>query len=168
MILTFKEIVLKRISLEDIETLRNWRNQKDISENMFFQDIISSEMQLNWYESLNKKNDFYFNIIYRERKIGLINIKNIDWKKKEGEAGLYISINKYRSSPLAIYSSLALLKYFFEEKKLSKIFAVVKPNNTNIIEYNKSLGFEHLKNNKYVLSSAKYFSTTKNIFLKLL
>lgn len=163
MTLKFKEITLKRISFKDIEVLRTWRNLENISKNMFFQKEISQQMQEKWFYSLNNKNDYYFIIIYKKEKIGLINIKNIEWQIKTGEAGLFIAIEKYKKTPLAFYSSLALLKYFFEEKKLENIIAKVKPKNLNIIEYNKNLGFEFLENNTYVLSREKYEKGAKRI-----
>lgn len=158
----FKEITLKRISKEDIEMLRNWRNQKNVVENMFFQEEISKGMQKKWFNSLNEETDFYFEIIFQNKPIGLINMKAIDWNTKTGEAGLFIAVEKFRNTPLAIYSSLALLKYFFEKKQLEKIVAKVKAENTNIIVYNKYLGFEFI-NDLYVLTKEKYYNYTKYI-----
>ena len=165
--ISFKEVVLKRISFSDVELLRQWRNSRLVSDFMFFQEEITKEMQNEWFHSLQSENDFYFLIYYRQVAIGLINLKNIDWTTKQGEAGLYISIEKYRKTPLAIYASLALLKFFFEEKGLVKVFASVKTDNVNTIKYNQSLGFEKVEEEKYELSNDRYNSFTKKIYKRL-
>jgi len=166
--LSFKEILLKRISKKDNELLRTWRNSEFISNKMFFQKKISKEMQTEWFESLSSENDFYFLIQYQQENIGLINLKNIDWKQKEGEAGLYIAIEKYRNSPLAIYASMAFLTYFFEEKGLDNIFAKVRKDHLSTIQYNKDLGFIALEKELYSLTREKYFEITKKIQKRIL
>jgi len=166
--LSFKEILLKRISKKDNELLRTWRNSEFISNKMFFQKKISKEMQTEWFESLSSENDFYFLIQYQQENIGLINLKNIDWKQKEGEAGLYIAIEKYRNSPLAIYASMAFLTYFFEEKGLDNIFAKVRKDNLSTIQYNKDLGFIALEKELFSLTREKYFEITKKLQKRIL
>lgn len=165
--ISFKEILLRRICATDLELLRKWRNSRLVAENMFFQEEISRTMQADWFASLHPENDFYFIIIYKELAIGLINLKDIDWQQKQGEAGLYIALEKYRNTPLAIYASLALLHFSFEDKKLETISAKVKKDNLNTIQYNKSLGFEKIAEEEYVLSKARYFAFTKSIYNKL-
>lgn len=166
--LSFKEILLKRISKKDNELLRTWRNSEFISNKMFFQKKISKEMQTEWFESLSSENDFYFLIQYQQENIGLINLKNIDWKQKEGEAGLYIAIEKYRNSPLAIYASMAFLTYFFEEKGLDNIFAKVRKDNLSTIQYNKDLGFIALEKELFSLTRENYFEITKKLQKRIL
>lgn len=164
--ISFKEIVLKRIVLDDIELLRQWRNSEFIRTKMFFQKEITKKMQLEWFLNLDEKTNYYFKILYKEIPIGLINLKNIDWQKKEGEAGLFIAVEKYRNTHLAIYASLAFLKYFFEEKQIERIIASVKDENINTIKYNLSLGFELYKKEQYHLLKEKYFSFT-NVIVRL-
>lgn len=165
--ISFKEILLRRICATDLEILRKWRNSSLVAENMFFQEEISTTMQAEWFASLHPENDFYFIIIYKELAIGLINLKDIDWQKNQGEAGLYIALEKYRNTPLAIYASLALLHFSFEDKKLEKVIARVKRENLNTINYNQSLGFEKIAEEEYLLSKARYFAFTKTIYNKL-
>lgn len=165
--ISFKEIVLKRLTFKDIELLRKWRNSKIVSENMFFQEKISVEMQQKWFESLSAENDFYFIIEYNQEPIGLINIKDIDWIKKQGEAGLFVGVEKFRNTHLAIYASLGILQYFFEERQLEKILAKVKKGNIDIIKYNQSLGFEKVDAENYLLTIKRYNSFTNNISQKL-
>ncbi len=154
--LSYNEITLKRISQQDIEILRKWRNQKNVSDFMFFQEEITPKKQQKWFDSLNDETDFYFIIIYRNLPIGLINLKQIDWNQKTGESGLFIAVEKYRKTHLPYFASIAFLKYFFEERNLEKIFAKVKDKNKNIIKYNQSLGFVFVEKQTYVLHQKNF------------
>ena len=154
--LSYNEITLKRISQEDIEMLRIWRNQKNVSDFMFFQEEITPKKQQEWFDSLNDETDFYFKIIYRNLPIGLINLKQIDWNKKNGESGLFIAVEKYRKTHLPYFASIAFLKYFFEERNLEQILAKVKDENKNIIKYNQSLGFVFVDNQTYVINKKRF------------
>ena len=165
--ISFKEIILKRISFKDTELLRKWRNDDFIAKHMYFQKNITTKMQTKWFQSLDNDTDYYFKIMYKNIPIGLINLKNIDWQTKEGEAGLYIAIEKYRNSPLAVYSSLSFLQYFFEQKGILLITAKVKKTNINTIKYNTSLGFEKIEAEKYALSRIKYIEFTKKIIERI-
>lgn len=165
--ISFVEIVLKRLCVEDVELLRQWRNSDLVSDYMFFQEEINLAMQTKWFESLHSENDFYFIIEYKQTPIGLINVKNIDWQKKQGKAGLFIALEKYRNTPLAIYASLALLTDCFEEKQLLRVFAKVRNNNLHTIAYNQSLGFQKIEEEKYVLTKERYYTFTKRLYQKL-
>lgn len=165
--ISFKEIVLKKICANDLVLLRQWRNSEIVAKNMFFQEEISEKMQTEWFNALHPKNDLYFIIEYENKAIGLINLKNINWQTKEGEAGLFIALEKFRNTPLAIYASLALLKFAFEDKKLENIYAKVRNDNLNTIRYNQSLGFEKHKEETYLLNQETYFSFTKKLLKKL-
>jgi RimJ/RimL family protein N-acetyltransferase len=165
--ISFKEIVLKRLCVEDIELLRQWRNSSFIAENMFFQEEISQVQQVVWFENLHPENDFYFIIEYKQESIGLVNLKEINWTLKQAESGLFVALEHYRNTPLAIYASLALLNFAFIDKKLEVVKASVKKNNLHTIQYNQSLGFEKVKEDEYQLTKERYNMTSKILYNKL-
>jgi RimJ/RimL family protein N-acetyltransferase len=165
--ISFKEIVLKRLCVEDIELLRQWRNSSFITENMFFQEEISQVQQVVWFENLHPENDFYFIIEYKQESIGLVNLKEVDWTLKQAESGLFVALEYYRNTPLAIYASLALLNFAFIDKKLEVVKASVKKNNLHTIQYNQSLGFEKVKEDEYQLTKERYNTTSKILYNKL-
>ena len=74
-------ITLKSLGVEDLETVRVWRNSDLVRPYMFYQEIISKSEQESWFSKLEPLNDFYFIIEYKQKPIGLINLKNIDWQE---------------------------------------------------------------------------------------
>ena len=78
-------VTLRRLTHDKIEMLRQWRNDPKISGAMFYQQIITPEMQERWFANLDKKQNFYFIVCYKDEEIGLINVKNIDYDKMNGE-----------------------------------------------------------------------------------
>ena len=53
MIITGYGIVLRRLTLEDIEQVRHWRNDPEINRWMIYQDRITSKQQREWFETIN-------------------------------------------------------------------------------------------------------------------
>lgn len=138
MILVFKDVLLKKIELGDIEMVRNWRNDPKISERMFYKEHISKEMQLKWFNNL-KETDYYFIIKYKGEAVGLINLnEELDYT---AQVGLFIYNNNFLSGPIPIYASLALLSFAFEKRNLKKVFAKVQAENYKAQKYNELLGF---------------------------
>ncbi len=166
MILTFKDVVLKRLELSDIEMLRNWRNDPEISERMFYNEFISESMQLKWFQSL-KSTDFYFIINYKNKAIGLINLSNENAALKEAESGLFIAEKKYWGGPVSIYASLALLRFAFEERNLNQVLAKVRKDNVVAIKYNEQLGFKLFQENWLKIDKKIYQEIPQILISKL-
>jgi len=83
-------ITLRRLKEEDIELVRQMRNLVAIRNKMFFQETITPEMQIKWFNSINNKNNGYFIIEVEGKKIGLIHGKNLDFEKRTCEGGIFI------------------------------------------------------------------------------
>ena len=72
-------IELTSMTEADLEMVRGWRNQSNVSSYMFFQEEISEERQKEWFASLSEK-DVYLMIVNQGKKIGVINVKDINWR----------------------------------------------------------------------------------------
>ena len=81
-----KEINLRPLMRSDIQNLRNWRNDRELSEYLRPIDTISEEMQKVWYDSyLNDCTCLFFSIIDKKinMMIGTVAVYNINDKKAE-------------------------------------------------------------------------------------
>ena len=83
-------IKLKRLTFQDIELVRKWRNHPDIRKRMAFKKHITQRMQEAWFNSINNKFNYYFLIEYKGKHIGVINTKSINLKEMYGEGGIFI------------------------------------------------------------------------------
>jgi len=169
MIIKKYNVTLKRLGEEDLELVRVKRNAAYIKKKMFFQDEITPEMQKKWFTSISNIYNYYFVIEYNNQKIGLINGKNIDYRHKIGEGGLFIWDKKYWLSSVAAFASICLIDFAFLIQKLEKIFYQVKSENDHVISFNTHLGYTFHSEEKsadkkfYVLTRENYFSKAEKI-----
>ncbi len=154
---------LIRIQEQDIELVRSWRNQTDVSSFMEYQKHITAEEQKIWFNSINNKYNYYFIIEFENKKVGLINVKNYDPKLGFGEGGIFISDKEYINSFAAVFATLCLMNFMFLKLDLCKISRIrILKNNARAIHYNQLLGYkllpgqEHLENQLYELHINNY------------
>ncbi|MDD3744697.1 MAG: hypothetical protein PHX54_13825, partial [Lentimicrobiaceae bacterium] len=83
-------IVLERLTYNDIELVRGWRNADRVRLNMAYQKHIEPHEQIAWFKSINNAFNNYLIINYKGEKIGLLNDKNIHWEERTSESGLFI------------------------------------------------------------------------------
>lgn len=130
---------LKKISVEDIELVRLWRNLDRIRNTMVYKDIITPEQQLRWFNNLSQDSDFYFLIIFNDDPIGLVNLKNVN--KSSAEAGVFIGEESFDGMGYA-FVAVFLINYFaFNILHLEKLVATILDENKSAIRFNKSLGY---------------------------
>jgi len=68
------KFVIRSISFQDIELLRIWKN--DHRNSFFFKEIITPEMQENWFQSYSKRrHDFMMIGLQEDEKIGCIGFR---------------------------------------------------------------------------------------------
>lgn len=134
-------IELRRITSDDIETIRLWRNQDFVRKNMHYTQPISASQQKEWFEKLDPKCNLYFIIIHRGFQIGLINLKDINWKYKEAEAGIFVGEEIHLDTITPILATIAVMDLAFDVLKLEKLKAKINKQNAKAIKFNKSIGY---------------------------
>lgn len=159
-------VVLRKLeNREDLELVRQWRNSTEVSQFMFFNDYITSEMQSNWFTKISNIHNHFFIVEFENKKIGLINLKDINYDTKEAESGFFIGESAYRDSTIGVQAYFALLDFAFEELHLEKIIAHVRTDNKKAIAFNKGTGFVVSNENEelYTLEKMNYFKKTDRI-----
>jgi RimJ/RimL family protein N-acetyltransferase len=131
-----------RVTEQDLETLRYWRNQSYIRNTMQFKEYISPLMQKVWFQKINNKNNYYFIIEHEQKKIGLINCKDSS-ESKVAEGGIFIWDTSYWGSSTPAYASLTMLQAVFDVfKSGDSSIATVAINNKKAIDFNLMLGYK--------------------------
>ncbi|MBK7667422.1 MAG: GNAT family N-acetyltransferase [Sphingobacteriaceae bacterium] len=163
--LTIKQygVTLTRITSNDIELLRYWRNQQSVKMYMDYRENITPEMQQKWFKSINNKFNYYFIIEFEGKQVGLINAKNFSYENGFGEGGIFIWDAAYINSFAAVFSTLALLNFVFHKVKLCETsHARILKDNDRAIHYNQLIGYklasgqENEYNQLYVLTLEDY------------
>ncbi|MFY7899876.1 MAG: hypothetical protein ACOVNY_06810 [Chitinophagaceae bacterium] len=156
-------VILKRITVNDIELIRKWRNSKAIRNKMFFKRYIAKSQQIKWFHEINNHQNNYFLIFYHDTAVGLINGGAIDWEKNiTGNGGIFIWDSNVKDELVAIKASILLTDCGFYLGMKKNIIKILKTNFT-AISYNTMLGyvkdenFIHPKLNQYYLTPEMYF-----------
>lgn len=163
-------IKLIRVTQNDIELIRYWRNHPRIKKTMHYRKHISQSMQVNWFYSINNSLNYYFMIEYNNKFIGVINCKKININDGYGEGGIFIWDNDLDNEYIPVFASLSLLNFvFFVVKIYNKSFIQVLNSNFKAISFNKSLGYilvpgqDKNVNPYYVLTKEDYLKKAKKV-----
>lgn len=141
------QVQLTPIEQQDLEMLRTWRNDPNVSQFMLSQEEITPEQQQIWFKKVQRDpNQQHFIIWYKEQPIGAANIRSKDSSQSIElsdiiEAGIYIADHHYRNNILAFAPTLVLNDYCFNQLGVSKLVAVVKADNLAALNYNAKLGY---------------------------
>ena len=100
----------------------------------------------------------------------MINTKNIDWKNKWGEGGIFIGVEEYIETYIPTLASLCLLEFVFEVLNgIQYSFIRILKDNKRAISYNKNLGYlllpaqENIDNQLYMLTKENYFARSEKL-----
>jgi len=147
------DVRLIRLSEEDLEMVRLWRNDAHVVNQMVYKEYITPEMQLEWFKSINNPYNYYFVIEFEGKKVGLINAKNYSLEEGFGEGGIFIGEKEYEDSFAAAYASLTLLNFvFYRMKNINYSKIRILKVNARAIQYNKLLGYEVIENESDTLN----------------
>jgi RimJ/RimL family protein N-acetyltransferase len=156
-------IVLQRITEEDIEMVRNWRNSIHVVQNMQFKKYITPEMQMAWFRSIDNLDNYFYIIIANNEKIGIISEKRIDFEEDgTTESGLFMSDPKHYNTFIPVLASLIMVEGSFYLKNGQDSYIRILKNNLKAIEYNTSLGYtlmpgqEDEENQLYILTKEQF------------
>ena len=141
----YNNIKLAPLKEDEIERLREWRNQKE--ETRFLRDVgyISKEMQLNWFqEYLKEPNIFIFSIHECEklnRMIGSVALYN--FRDKKAELGkIQIGDKEAHGIGAGKLAMAILCKIGFELMGLDIIDGHVNKNNVAAYKNDLAIGFK--------------------------
>jgi hypothetical protein len=145
-------ITLSRLRRPDIELVREKRNSASIREKMIFQKMISADMQEKWFSETDTMFNNYFLIESKNKKIGLVNGKNINFSEKSSEGGIFIW---EQNDPLVpALCSVIMNDYTFLINDFNCSYIKILKSNASAISYNRMMGYEPATNKK---SEKQYF-----------
>lgn len=160
-------IKLTRLTEDKIEFVRDWRNKPEVQQYMVFRDYITPEMQKQWFSRISNSNNFYFILSKDGKDIGLINIKDIDYSKGEGESGSLIWDVSFRNMQIGTKSQILLTDFAFDSLKLNRLKATILENNVRSARLYLKFGYAQVAERKYLLLKENYYKHRIDILNKL-
>lgn len=149
------DILLRTVSEDDLEMIRNWRNSDEVSKYMYTSDIISKDQQESWFERIkNDRSTKYWIIEYKGKDLGLASLTGINNTLDSCYWAFYLGDTSFRGAGIGGKVEYNVLKYVFEKLKLNKLRCEVFVFNDNVIKMHEKFGFrreayyrEHCKKN---------------------
>ncbi len=139
--LKIKNITLKKIKKEDIETIRIERNKYSVRSKMLDQKPISKLQQKEWFKKIeNLKKNKYFKINYKNQIIGAGSIKDIDRDNGISTWGFFIFEKFY--GVFGLLAEIKILDEIFIKNKIRKIYGHTISSNKEVLNLHKICGFK--------------------------
>lgn len=140
----YRNVRLKPLAAEDIELLRNWRNDAGNSKYLRKIPHITSEMQKAWFEKyLENEDEICFSIFEQDvlnRVVGSLSL--YDFQGKQAEFGkILIGDEAAHGKKIGLHALLAVLKVAFEDLKLEKVILHVYEDNVAARHIYETAGF---------------------------
>jgi RimJ/RimL family protein N-acetyltransferase len=169
------DLIFNRMTNDDLELVRGWRNSGRIKQWMIFRENISPESQLEWFKKLDQSSNYYFIASHKQHRIGVMNIKDINWADKSGEPGGFIIEEQYLGTPVPALCLLLLFDFAFNHLHLLTLQGKVLEKNVASLNCNMELGgvliskeagvckVLHTKQN-YLNASAKYSAAAQSLY----
>lgn len=140
-----KKIILRALTLKDLEKTLAWHNQDDIVE--FYSGHpfpVNSEMEIKWYDKILTSNFpltiFGIETIDSKKLIGLSMLKDINLVNRNAEFAIYIGDLEHRGKGLSKEATLLTFDFAFNKLGLNRVFLKVRIDNVKAINLYKSLG----------------------------
>jgi RimJ/RimL family protein N-acetyltransferase len=138
------DVKLRKISVTDIEKIRNWRNSDLIKNVSFNRSFISTEMQKKWFENVKlMDSQLHWIITVDGVDAGYAAVKNIDLDNERCEfASLYIGEEQFLLNGIGALSEYKVIDYLYSTyPKINKIYCEVLDFNKKVIQLHKKFGF---------------------------
>jgi diamine N-acetyltransferase len=140
--ITTDRLYLRPMLEEDAQFIVDMRNNPKVLDSLFSYKMITVKEHLNWYNNYKSDNRIDLIICKKDddKKIGTINLSNIEHKNQKAEYGIMIS-ESYWHKGYAFEASNAFINYSFNEFNLNKIHLEVLEENKAAISLYQKLGF---------------------------
>lgn len=155
-----------RLKSEHLELLRYWRNHDSIRQFMEYQEIITSDMQKKWFESIQNTQNLYFLIEHDHNFIGMINGKDINLDAATAEGGMFVWDINFHNTELPIRATLSFADFAYLFIKIKKCYISVLKSNKKSKDLNTTFGYqlvegeEDKENQKYVVEGEVFLDNT--------
>lgn len=137
-----EDIKLKRLTIDDIEQAREWRNSPEVASYMYDESYITEEQQQKWFEKINNlESSIYWIIEYRGKNLGLACVTGIDRILSSCYWAFYLGDSSVRGQGIGAKIEYNVLQYAFNELKINKLRCEVLVTNDKVIKMHEKFGF---------------------------
>lgn len=141
-----KNIVLRPLSLTDLDEIMTWINDLEVNQYILRVLPITKEAESSWITSLSdSKTDIVFGICYKdnaqEKLVGTCGLHKINWIDRSAITGIAIGNKDYWQKKIGSITFHLLITYAFVNLNLHRITSSALSFNARSIAMHKRLGF---------------------------
>jgi UDP-4-amino-4,6-dideoxy-N-acetyl-beta-L-altrosamine N-acetyltransferase len=138
-------VTLESLAPAHLELVRQWRNSDWVRPHMRYRSVVGPQDQVQWFKTLDPRNNWYFVAQIEEVPFALFHVKNIDWVEGSGESGGFVGDAGFIGRPEPAQATLALMDFAFLVLELRGLKAHYRPELERIARFNAQLGYQILK-----------------------
>ena len=139
--ITHGNTVLRSLEEEDLELIRNWRNDQLVNEHLLNREYISQEEQLEWFKTLDSEGSLYLLIEEDNQPLGLIYANQINLEKHSFWGNVMMGNQESKDSWTSVKAVLLLCDFMFIQCNFKAIYSVVNKTNGPALAMNRRMGF---------------------------
>lgn len=161
-------VKLRKVQESDLEKIRKWRMDPNVTKYMYSDPVLTSEMQRNWFEKVNAdKSCKYWVISFDSKDIGLLNITNIDNQNKRCEWAYYIADTSLRGKGIGRLLECNIYDYVFDNLEMNKLCCEVFCFNEKVIAIHEKFGSEVEGTRKqHICKNGKFYDIVEMAILR--
>lgn len=166
--LTLKEVSLIPVEYKDIETIRQWRNSKEVASYMYNENQITTEQQEAWFLKISKDSTCkYWTIFYNDIPMGLANLVFINQKDKRCDWAFYLGSPDSRGKGIGGKVEFLILDHVFNDMNLNKLCCEVFTSNEGVIAQHQKFGFKiEGTRNQHIQKNGEFLDIVEMALLK--
>jgi RimJ/RimL family protein N-acetyltransferase len=141
-------VALQRLTIDDIELVRQWRNHPEVARYMLSAEYISPEQQSAWFARTDQAVDrAYYLVRYNGQPTAFASVTSTDGTALADsdalEAAIYLAPDsRCRGNVLAFAPALALNDACFDRLDCGCLIARVKQDNEAALRFNSQMGYQ--------------------------
>ena len=140
-----KNMNLRSLEIEDLETLKKWRNELSNRIHTREYRLLNMINQEEWFEMIHKDNPpkvLMFGVTDKHEKlIGVCGLTYIDWKNRHCEISIILYLKNWQKTKFAKETISLLEKYGFEELNMRRLWVEIFDTIPQNIKLFESLNF---------------------------
>lgn len=136
-------VTLKPLTDEMLETVRGWRNDPVIADQMLDKHHITAEEQQQWFARLQgDRSRAYWVAWFKDEPIGVASLVDISLEQGSAAPGMYIYPERYRNNIVPFCVAFALNDFAFEVLKLNLLHGKVYASNSASLRFHLKSGYQ--------------------------
>ena len=140
-----KNMNLRSLEIEDLETLKKWRNEPSNRIHTREYRLLNMINQEEWFEMIHKDNPpkvLMFGVTDKQEKlIGVCGLTYIDWKNRHCEISIILYLKNWQKTKQGKETISLLEKFGFEELNMRRLWVEIFDTIPQNIKLFESLNF---------------------------